>query len=176
MKHYDAIILDIMLPDIDGYEVIERLREAQVSTPLLIQTGLVDREKLGDAEAFGVDDILVKPFDKNELIGHLEQAVSRSAEAVPAAEVEPAAEAAKDEGVNKRPHHRVNTIKACEIQFDGKTTRGMVLSLSNKGAAVRLPQNLTNCPEYFTLKFPAGRSYHCRICWRLRDKVGVAFV
>ena len=35
--------VEIMLPDIDGYEVIERLRQAQVSTPIPIQTGLVDR-------------------------------------------------------------------------------------------------------------------------------------
>ena len=78
---YDAIILDIMLPDIDGYEVIERLREAQVSTPLLIQTGLVDRANPGDAEAFGVDDILIKPFHKNELIDRLDRIVSRPAPA-----------------------------------------------------------------------------------------------
>ena len=55
MKEYDAIVLDIMLPDIDGYEVIERLRQAQDSTPIPIQTGLVDRAKPGDAAAFSAD-------------------------------------------------------------------------------------------------------------------------
>ena len=79
MKQYDAIVLDIMLPDIDGYEVIERLRQAQVSTPILIQTGLVDRARPGDAEAFGADDVLLKPFDKDELIRHLGRTVSMPA-------------------------------------------------------------------------------------------------
>jgi DNA-binding response OmpR family regulator len=73
---YDAIILDIMLPDIDGYEVIERLREAEIKTPLLIQTGLVDRSQPEDSQAFGADDILIKPFGKEELIEHLERIVS----------------------------------------------------------------------------------------------------
>ena len=42
---YDIIILDIMLPDFDGYEVIERLRASGIDTPYLIQSGLVDRER-----------------------------------------------------------------------------------------------------------------------------------
>ena len=178
MKGYDAIVLDIMLPDIDGYEVIERLRQSQVSTPILIQTGLVDRAKPGDAEAFGADDILLKPFDKDELIRHLRRTVSRAtgAAAASAEKEKPGVEVPKDQGAIKRRHNEVKTIKACEIQFDGNKTNGMVLSLSDGGAVVSLPQHLTNLPKYFTLKFLTGRSYDCRICWRAKDKVGIAFV
>ncbi len=172
---YDAIILDIMLPDIDGYEVIERLRAAQVDTPLLIQSGLVDRGRPGDAEAFGADDILVKPYDKDELLVRLRGAIAR-AEKARAAPAEPAEEKAAAEESNHRHHDRVKAIKACEITFDGETTRCMVLNLSGGGAAIRLPRHMTNCPKHFSLKFPAGRSYDCRVCWRVQDKVGVAFV
>lgn len=173
---YDAIILDIMLPDIDGYEVIERLREAQVSTPLLIQTGLVDRAQPGDAEAFGVDEILIKPFDKNELIDRLEKVVSppATAETAPAEEAE--AEAPEDEAAADRHRDRVKTFTTCEIEFGGETNRAMVLSLSSRGAVVRLPSRMTNCPKHFTLKFPTGQRHDCRICWRVRDKIGVAFL
>ena len=178
MKEYDVIVLDIMLPDIDGYEVIERLRQAQVSTPILIQTGLVDRAKPGDAAAFGADDILLKPFDKDELISHLERTVSQAAgaAATPAENEEPGVEAPKDQETNKRRHKESKKIKACEIHFNDNKANGMVLSLSDRGAVVRLPQHLTNVPKYFTLKFLTGQSYDCRICWRAKDKVGIAFV
>lgn len=170
---YDAIILDIMLPDIDGYEVIERLREAQVSTPLLIQTGLVDRAKPGDAEAFGVDDILIKPFDKNELMSHLERVVSSSAVAQAA---EAHTEGQEDEAAHHRHQDHVKTFTACQIEFGEETSRAMVLSFSGRGAAVRLPSHMTNCPKHFALKFPTGERYDCRVCWRAHDKVGVAFL
>ena len=175
MYEYDAIILDIMLPDIDGYEVIERLRQAQVSIPILIQTGLVDRAKPGDAEAFGADDILLKPFDTKELIRHLRRTVSRARDSSPAEQMKPGVEVPKDQVANKQPHAGVKTIKACEIQFGGIKTNGMVLSLSEGGAVVRLPQHMSDLPEYFTLKFLTGQSYDCRICWRAKDKVGIAF-
>ncbi len=178
MKEYDAIVLDILLPDIDGYEVIERLRQAQVATPILIQTGLVDRAKPSDAAAFGADDILLKPFDKDELIRHLRRTVSRAfgvAAAAPEKE-KPGVEVPKDQGAIKRRHNEIKIIKACEIQFDGDNTNGMILSLSDGGAVVRLPQHLTNLPKYFKLKFPTGENYDCRICWRAKNKVGSAFV
>jgi DNA-binding response OmpR family regulator len=324
---YDAIILDIMLPDIDGYEVIERLREAEVKTPLLIQTGLVDRNQPEDSQAFGANDILIKPFGKDELIDHLERIVSDGsgaltappaedddvllltelvedepeAELVPEEPEEELAQAAAEEelveatlegfltpeepGVEpaevapeeifafeepeeaqvpeepeeqfaedtpgaeasaeapafaapddepagdgpdlgapedlpadeephegpieaseetsgpeasdqdyesdvevpgvprpeeaarqKRSNSRVKAFKPCEIEYDGTKTRAMVLNLSPGGAAVRLPRHMTNCPKYFTLKFAAGRTYECRVCWRVQDKIGVAFL
>jgi DNA-binding response OmpR family regulator len=179
-NHYDAIILDIMLPDIDGYEVIERLREAQVSTPLLLQTGLVDRAEPGDAEAFGVDDILIKPFDKQELIDHLEKVTSRPdpapAEPAEAPEAEaPEAEAPEDEAAD-RHQGRVKAFITCEIEYGDETHRVMVLSHSGSGAVVRLPSHLTDCPKNFTLNYPTGESCKCRICWRAHDKIGVAFL
>jgi two-component system cell cycle response regulator CtrA len=179
INDYDAIVLDIGLPDIDGYEVIERLRESQVSTPILIQSGLIDRAKADDAAAFGADDILLKPFNKDELISHLERTVSQTigAPATPAQSQEPGIEAPEIQDTQKRRlKGSRKKIKACEIHFDDSTTSGMVLSLSDHGAVVRLPLHLTNLPKYFTLKFPPGESHDCQICWRAKDKVGIAFV
>ena len=45
-NEYDMIILDIMLPDIDGYEVIQRMQAAGITTPCLIQSGFVDFDEL----------------------------------------------------------------------------------------------------------------------------------
>lgn len=75
---YDIIILDIMLPDIDGYEVLRRLRDARVETPILILSGLTELDSKIKGLGFGADDYLTKPFDKRELLARLHAIVRRS--------------------------------------------------------------------------------------------------
>src|SRR6185437_4263166 len=61
---YDIIILDLMLPDIDGYEVLRRLRAARVRTPILILSGLAELDNKIKGLGFGADDFVAKPFDR----------------------------------------------------------------------------------------------------------------
>ena len=75
---YDIIILDLMLPDIDGYEVLRRLRAARVITPILILSGLTELDHKIKGLGFGADDYLTKPFDKRELIARIQAIVRRS--------------------------------------------------------------------------------------------------
>ena len=75
---YDIIILDIMLPDMDGYEVIRRLRASRVETPILILSGLNGLDDKIKGLGFGADDYLTKPFDKRELIARIQAIVRRS--------------------------------------------------------------------------------------------------
>jgi two-component system, cell cycle response regulator CtrA len=75
---YDIIILDLLLPDIDGYEVLRRLRAARVSTPILILSGLGELDNKLKGLGFGADDYLTKPFDKRELIARVQAIVRRS--------------------------------------------------------------------------------------------------
>ncbi len=75
---YDLIVLDLMLPDIDGYEVLRRLRAAKVRTPILILSGLSEPDKKVKGLGFGADDYLTKPFDKAELIARIQAIVRRS--------------------------------------------------------------------------------------------------
>src|SRR4029077_10326834 len=75
---YDIIILDLMLPDIDGYEVLRRLRSARVSTPILILSGLGELDHKIKGLGFGADDFLTKPFDRRELIARIQAIVRRS--------------------------------------------------------------------------------------------------
>src|SRR6266478_2575126 len=75
---YDIIILDLMLPDIDGYEVLRRLRAARVRTPILILSGLVELDAKLKGLGFGADDFLTKPFDRRELIARIQAIVRRS--------------------------------------------------------------------------------------------------
>jgi two-component system, cell cycle response regulator CtrA len=75
---YDIIILELTLPDIDGYEVLRRLRAARVRTPILILSGLGDIDHKIKGLGFGADDFLSKPFDRRELIARIQAIVRRS--------------------------------------------------------------------------------------------------
>ncbi|KZD03405.1 response regulator transcription factor CtrA [Oceanibaculum pacificum] len=75
---YDIIILDLMLPDMDGYEVLRRLRQAKVETPILILSGLAEMDHKVKGLGFGADDYLTKPFDKRELVARINAIVRRS--------------------------------------------------------------------------------------------------
>src|SRR5439155_8922353 len=75
---YNAIVLDVMLPKLDGWQVLEKLREAR-DTPVLMLTA---RDRTSDrVRGFdtGADDYLVKPFDLEELLARLRALIRRSA-------------------------------------------------------------------------------------------------
>ena len=76
---YDAIVLDVMLPKVDGFEVARRLRCAHVSTPILMLTA---RDEIPDKIAgldHGADDYMTKPFDIGELLARV-RALTRRGE------------------------------------------------------------------------------------------------
>jgi two-component system, OmpR family, response regulator len=76
---YDAIVLDVMLPDLDGFEVSRRLREAGRWSPVLMLTA---RDAVADRVAgldAGADDYLTKPFSVAELLARLRALVRRGA-------------------------------------------------------------------------------------------------
>jgi two-component system, cell cycle response regulator CtrA len=75
---YDIILLDLMLPDMDGYEVLRRLRDAKVETPILILSGLGELDHKIKGLGFGADDYLTKPFDRRELVARIQAIVRRS--------------------------------------------------------------------------------------------------
>jgi len=77
-QRFDAIILDLMLPDVPGLDVMRRLREAGVRTPVLMLTAMGSVEdRVGGLNA-GADDYLVKPFAFPELLARLEAICRRA--------------------------------------------------------------------------------------------------
>jgi two-component system cell cycle response regulator CtrA len=75
---FDIILLDIRLPDIDGYEVVRRLRSARVRTPILILSGRTDPLDKVKGLTSGADDYLAKPFNRQELVARIQAVVRRS--------------------------------------------------------------------------------------------------
>ena len=64
---YDIIILDLNLPGMNGYEVLKSLRNAKITTPVLILSGLYEPDKKVKGLGYGADDYLTKPFRIAEL-------------------------------------------------------------------------------------------------------------
>ncbi len=75
---FDAIVLDRMLPSIDGLTVLRRLRERGVRTPVLLLTALGEVHDRVEGLETGADDYLVKPFAFDELLARLHALIRRS--------------------------------------------------------------------------------------------------
>lgn len=78
MYDYDIIILDLMLPDIDGYEVLRRFRAAKINTPILILSGLSGPDQKIKGLGYGADDYLTKPFSMEELLLRVSAVLKRA--------------------------------------------------------------------------------------------------
>ena len=75
---YDAVILDIMLPRIDGWEVLRRLRKIKKTPVLLLTARDAIRDRVRGLDT-GADDYVVKPFDVEEVLARLRALIRRSA-------------------------------------------------------------------------------------------------
>lgn len=77
---YDIVLLDRMLPILDGLTVLRAMRQKQISTPVLILTGLGELEDKIQGLDCGADDYLVKPFHTGELLARIRALTRRPAE------------------------------------------------------------------------------------------------
>lgn len=75
---YDLILLDLNLPDLNGFEVVRQLRFSKIETPVLILTGALDTESKLKGFGLGADDYLTKPFLREELLARINAIVRRS--------------------------------------------------------------------------------------------------
>ncbi len=78
-REYDIIILDLMLPDMDGCEMLRRLRATNIATPVLVLSGQSQPDEKVRALHGGADDYLTKPYDRGELIARIEAVLRRAA-------------------------------------------------------------------------------------------------
>ncbi len=80
---YDIIILDLMLPSLDGREITRQAREAGVTVPILVLTARAETETKVQVLLAGADDYLVKPFSFAELAARIRAILRRPTEALP---------------------------------------------------------------------------------------------
>ncbi len=75
--HYDLIVLDVMLPDVDGWRILQSLRQAGSSTPVLFLTARDSVDDRVKGLELGADDYLVKPFAFSELLARVRTLLRR---------------------------------------------------------------------------------------------------
>jgi DNA-binding response OmpR family regulator len=80
---YDLVILDLMLPGMDGRAICEALRERNITTPILVLTARDEVENRVDLLLAGADDYLVKPFSFDELCARIQAVLRRPVTMVP---------------------------------------------------------------------------------------------
>ena len=170
-KDYDLILLDIMLPDIDGYEVLKRLRERDIYTPVIVQSGLVNNDR--DGASLGSSECLIKPFSKQEFITRIESVRGASQSRMRAC----AADESQDDDQERRLAPRIKIAMSAEIVYCDANciADALIVSLSEGGAAIQ-PAVMLDFPERFTLRIKCGPIYDCEVCWRHGDKLGVCFL
>ena len=82
---YDLIILDLMLPSMDGYEICKQVREWNITVPILVLTARAETDSKVKLLQSGADDYLVKPFSFAELVARVRALMRRPTESLPEA-------------------------------------------------------------------------------------------
>ncbi len=184
-NEYDIAVLDVGLPDIDGYHVVRRLKTEGVKTPVLLQTGLNDPDLPANAASLGVEDFLTKPFSIAELLERMEQVLARdgiddsacepqaSESVIPAARAD--GEVPETGRAERRRHERKAVVEAAVITDQESHIACVILNLSESGAGIRLSDAELDCPETFTLQPLDGEARRCTQRWRKDAMVGVKF-
>jgi len=75
--HYDLLLLDLMLPGLDGLGIVQQVRGRGDATPILVLTARSEREKVIQLLNAGADDYLTKPFDLGELLARVKALIRR---------------------------------------------------------------------------------------------------
>ena len=75
---YDVVLLDLVLPDMEAYDVVRRMRAARIDTPVVIQASMVMPQARVRAFSIGADDFITKPYDHSELFARMQAIVRRT--------------------------------------------------------------------------------------------------
>lgn len=81
LSEYDGAVLDIMLPTLDGFDVLERIRSKEIQTPVLFLTARDSKKDIIRGLDLGADDYISKPFDLDELLARIRVMLRKKVEA-----------------------------------------------------------------------------------------------
>jgi DNA-binding response OmpR family regulator len=130
---FDAVVLDVMLPGMDGFEVVSALRKAKNYVPVLMLTARGRPEDVLAGFAAGTDDYLPKPFELPIFLARLQGLLRRSAWLT--GTDRPAREASKN---GKASANESRTINEEVFSFDGRTIDFGTLELRTKDNTIQL--------------------------------------
>lgn len=160
-ESYDAAIIDIMLPKLDGLTLIDQLRSNNIKTPVLILSAKHSVEDRVKGLQTGSDDYLTKPFAFSELLARIHALIRRGSNLTEVSLLEIA-----DLSVNLLTHEVTRENQKIELQPREYVL--LVYLLRNKGKIVSKTMIMENVWDY---NFdPQTNVVEARVC-RLRDKI-----
>ncbi len=163
-EEYDAILLDLMLPGMDGVSICKKLRENKLNTPILMLTARSELEDKVNGLNFGADDYITKPFSFEELLARLRAVLRRPKVSEPQIltcgdlELDP-----------QRFEVRRNNIK---IDLSKKEFALMEYLIKNKNKIVTKEQIISHVWDYDSDILPNTVEQHIRY---VRNKIDVPF-
>ena len=138
------IILDVMMPDLDGFQVLQKIR-GKSNVPVLMLTAKSDEEDKVSGLRLGADDYLTKPFSINELMARVNSLIRRYTTLNPVVGSEAATMLLKDMVIDKTS--RTVTVKNMPIELTGKEFDLLLFLASNKGRVFTKKQIYTQVWE-----------------------------
>ncbi len=120
---YDLVLLDLMLPEIDGLEVLRRMRSEGIDFPVLITTAKNSKEDVVKGLDLGSDDYLTKPFSFEELLARMRALLRRSKK--------PDSHILEYRQIALNPYNRTLTVGSKEIELTDKEFLMMEYFLKN---------------------------------------------
>lgn len=124
------VILDVMMSDIDGFQVLRKIRETS-NVPVLMLTAKSDEEDKVSGLRLGADDYLTKPFSLNELMARVNSLIRRFTTLNPTSKINPDILTLKDMVLDKE--NRIVSINAVPVDLTGKEFDLLYFLASNKG-------------------------------------------
>lgn len=138
------VILDVMMPDIDGFQVLERIRKAS-NLPVLMLTAKSDEEDKVSGLRLGADDYLTKPFSINELMARVNSLIRRYTTLNPTTEIE--SECIKLRGLVIDKANRIVSMNDHVVELTGKEFDLLFFLAINKGRVFTKKQIYTQVWE-----------------------------
>lgn len=170
-QSFDIILLDIMMPEQDGFSFLKELRKNQILTPVLLLSGREEDAAQVEGLELGADDYMTKPFSKSVLVSKIRAIVRRNQQYAPTS----------SPAQNSSTMQTVATLGNFTIHFDSQTVLkgGKEISLSSKEFALLClfmenPEKLFTKQEIFTKVWKSEASDDNTILVyikRLRDKI-----
>ena len=149
-EHFDCLLLDIMMPKLDGYEVLKRIRANNDNTPVIFLSAKADIDDRVKGFDLGGDDYLPKPFSSKELLARIKALIKRK------------------DGITKNNLEYEGLSldsKSCSLMYEGKNT-----PLSNKEYQIielflRNPEALYNADKILEEAWSSDSCYDISYVW-----------
>ena len=165
-ENFDILIVDLMLPQLDGFEVCKRLRGGNIHAPILMLTSRSEEVDKVLGLEFGADDYLTKPFGVRELIARIRALLRRSNLGAEAGEKK--VDQISFPGLEILPSKRAVSVRGARVELTAKEFDLLFLLASNPGHIFTRATLLDRIWDYHSSSYDHTVTSHIN---RLRSKI-----